>query len=164
MFQSKVQTSKVKELQIFNEQLQQELGEYHQGFTKVPTSTKSLHSNGCALPPLNPQTPASPSLAKDNSNRSSQTHETAFVPCEYCHKVQGCLKSVGDTMVNMCKTQGLQSSLAKYRKQIKGLDWYSYNDLSRWSAEQNKDLDRINKVKHNFSFSTLLDKSGDLIK
>lgn len=72
--------------------------------------------------------------------------ETAFVPCEYCNKVQGSLKSVADSMSQLCKDQGITCSIAKYRKQLKGVDWYSANDLTRWAVEQNKDLERLNKV------------------
>ena len=102
-------------------------------------------SGSSVLPPITPL-PAESNIAKDNSNKSSQTLETAFVPCESCHKVQGSFKAIADSMSSLCKTQGIPSATAKYRKQLQSLDWYSANDLSRWSVEQNKDLDRINKV------------------
>ena len=124
-----------------------ELANYHQGVTQVPTnSTQSRQfSNSSVLPPITPSTVEN-SIAKDNSNKSSQTLETAFVPCESCHKVQTSFKAVADSMSSLCKAQGLPSSVAKYRKQLQNIDWYSANDLSRWSVEQKKDLDRISKV------------------
>ena len=147
MLQTKSHIRKIKELQAFNQQLQDELSQYHQGVTSVPTSAH-LHkfTNGSVLPPISPSN-GEHSIAKDNSNKSSQTLETAFVPCESCLRVQNSFKSVADCMSNLCKAQGLPSSVAKYRKQLKGIEWYSANDLNRWSVEQNKDLDRVNKVR-----------------
>lgn len=126
--------------------MEDELSQYHQGVTMVPASAPShKFTNGSILPPISPAH-GEATIAKDNSNKSSQTLETAFVPCESCHRVQNSFKSVADSMTSLCKTQGLPSSVAKYRKQLKGIEWYSANDLNRWSVEQNKDLDRINKV------------------
>lgn len=143
--QSQVQSKKIKELESYNQELQQELGKYHEGIVKVPTSCSQTQRIPIStLPPASRVT--DPQIAKDNSNKSSQTLQTAFVPCEYCHKVQTSLKSVGDSISHMCKTQGVVSSLSKYRKQLKGIDWYSANDLARWSVEQEKDTDRLNKV------------------
>ncbi|XP_013408045.1 coiled-coil domain-containing protein 157 isoform X2 [Lingula anatina] len=98
------------------------------------------------IPPSNQDSfPACKDISKDCSNKSSQTIETAFVPCEACEKVQHCLKEIGENVVNVCQTQGLPSALAKYKKQISGLDWMTANDVTRWSSEQNKDLVKINK-------------------
>ena len=147
MLQTKSHIRKIKELQAFNQQLQDELSQYHQGVTSVPTSAHPhKFTNGSVLPPISPSN-GEHSIAKDNSNKSSQTLETAFVPCEPCLRVQNSFKSVADCMGNLCKAQGLPSSVAKYRKQLKGIEWYSANDLNRWSVEQNKDLDRVNKVR-----------------
>lgn len=115
--------------------------------TQIPTDSAhgTRSRNGSILPPIS-QTGTDTSIAKDNSNKSSQTLETAFVPCESCHKVQNCFRSVADSMTQVCKVQGIPSAIAKFRKQLKGIDWYSANDIARWSVEQEKDLERINKV------------------
>lgn len=145
-FQEKTQKRKLKELQTYSQELENELTKYHEGVTNVPSRPLTGHSlSGSALPPITPH-PAEPSIAKDNSNKSSQTVETAFVPCESCHRVQLNFKAVGDAMGNLCKSQGLPSALTKFRRQLKGIDWYSANDLMRWSVEQAKDLERIDKV------------------
>jgi len=133
---------KIKELESFNQELQDELIKYQEGVTQVPASSHGGRSHGSTLPPITPL----PSIAKDNSNKASQTLETAFVPCEACHKVQSNFRSIADSMSNLCKDQGLPSAVAKFRKQLKGIEWYSANDLTRWTVEQNKDLNRINKV------------------
>ncbi|XP_067932683.1 coiled-coil domain-containing protein 157-like [Watersipora subatra] len=142
----KLQQKKLQELQSYNQQISDELANYHQGVTHVPVNSSQgrQFSNSSVLPPITPSN-TEESIAKDNSNKSSQTLETAFVPCESCHKVQNGFKAVADSMGVLCKTQGIPSSLAKYRKQLQSLDWYSANDLTRWSVEQTKDLDKINK-------------------
>ncbi|ESO97771.1 hypothetical protein LOTGIDRAFT_72099, partial [Lottia gigantea] len=90
-----------------------------------------------SLPKLN--------ISKDECNKSSQTIETAFIPCESCEVVQKNLRETGDLVVHVCTTQGLPSSLKKFRPQVAGYDWLSANDITRWTHEQNKDLSRINK-------------------
>lgn len=134
-------------MQSYNQELLDELANYHQNVTQVPATSSQgrRYSNGSILPPITPCS-AENGISKDNSNKSCQTLETAFVPCESCHRVQSNYKSVADSMSNLCKSQGIPSATAKYRKQLQNLDWYSANDLARWSVEQSKDLERINKV------------------
>ncbi|KAK6192725.1 hypothetical protein SNE40_004149 [Patella caerulea] len=84
-------------------------------------------------------------ISRDACNKSSQTIETAFVACESCDVVQKNLRETGDIVIHVCTTQGLPSSLKKFRPQVAGYDWLSANDIMRWTHEQNKDLSRINK-------------------
>lgn len=85
------------------------------------------------------------SISKNEYNKNTQTYETAFVPCESCDSVQKNLREVGDIVISVCSSQGLPSSLSKYKARIEGLDWFTGSDVARWAAEQNKDLTRINK-------------------
>ena len=84
-------------------------------------------------------------IAKDEYTKSTQTLETAFVPCESCHKVQENLRTLGKNVTNICETQELPSMLAKHMGVIEGMDWLSANDVARWVAEQNKDLNCVNE-------------------
>lgn len=88
-------------------------------------------------------------ISRDEINKSSQTLETAFVHCEACHFVQKNFKEVGDNLMSLCQTQGLPSSLAKYQADMPELDWMSANDVTRWTAEQSKDIARVNKHMEN---------------
>ncbi|XP_066303806.1 coiled-coil domain-containing protein 157-like isoform X2 [Branchiostoma lanceolatum] len=105
----------------------------------------SLHdtpmtSKGClssTSPPLD--------FARDVGTKACQTLETAFVPCEACYRVQQNLVDVGNNVVNVCQTQGLPSSLKTYKAQQHLETEMSAADVSRWTAEQNKDMQRINK-------------------
>ena len=85
------------------------------------------------------------SISKDEYNKCTQTYETAFVPCESCDNVQRSFREVGDVVISVCNSQGLPSSLAKYKTQMDGIHWLTGNDVARWAAEQNKDMGRINK-------------------
>ncbi|XP_054749412.2 coiled-coil domain-containing protein 157-like [Lytechinus pictus] len=102
----------------------------------VPTPSKSQ----MAL--VTPQPIHQQVIAIDTRTTSSQTLETAFVPCESCERVQLCLKDVGETITEVCHSQKLLSSIARHRKQLPG-DVMSAMDVSRWATEQNKDLERI---------------------
>ncbi|XP_077995567.1 coiled-coil domain-containing protein 157-like [Glandiceps talaboti] len=84
------------------------------------------------------------SIAKDTRTVPCQTLETAFVPCGACATVQLGLKEVSNMIVDVCKTQGLPSSVAKHKAQ-EHQSVMSSNDVSRWVGEQSKDLSRINK-------------------
>ena len=85
-------------------------------------------------------------ISKDEYNKSCQTAETAFTPCDSCSIVQKSFRQSGEIIVNICQQQQIPSCLQKFRPQVSHLDWLSGNDVSRWSAEQNKDLQRISKL------------------
>ncbi|XP_019638383.1 PREDICTED: coiled-coil domain-containing protein 157-like [Branchiostoma belcheri] len=84
-------------------------------------------------------------FARDVGTKACQTLETAFVPCEACFRVQQNLVDVGNNVINVCQTQGLPSSLKTYKAQQHLETEMSAADVSRWTAEQNKDMQRINK-------------------
>ncbi|XP_064612527.1 coiled-coil domain-containing protein 157-like [Liolophura sinensis] len=84
-------------------------------------------------------------ISHDCCHKSSQTLETAFVPCESCFYVQKSLRESGDTIINMCQSQSLPSSLLKFKPHVEGNDWLTANEVSQWNSEQIKDLKRINK-------------------
>ncbi|XP_035691862.1 coiled-coil domain-containing protein 157-like isoform X2 [Branchiostoma floridae] len=84
-------------------------------------------------------------FARDVGTKACQTLETAFVPCEACYRVQQNLVDVGNNVVNVCQTQGLPSSLKTYKAQQHLETEMTAADVSRWTAEQNKDMQRINK-------------------
>ena len=85
-------------------------------------------------------------ISKDEYNKSCQTSETAFTPCDSCSVVQKSFRQSGEIIVNICQQQQIPSCLQKFRPQVSHLDWLSGNDVARWSAEQNKDLQRISKL------------------
>ncbi|XP_078679817.1 coiled-coil domain-containing protein 157-like isoform X2 [Branchiostoma floridae x Branchiostoma belcheri] len=84
-------------------------------------------------------------FARDVGTKACQTLETAFVPCEACYRVQQNLVDIGNNVINVCQTQGLPSSLKTYKAQQHLETEMSAADVSRWTAEQNKDMQRINK-------------------
>ncbi|KAH3876704.1 hypothetical protein DPMN_000553, partial [Dreissena polymorpha] len=85
-------------------------------------------------------------LGRDEYNKASQTNETAFTPCDACSIVQKSFRQSGETVVSICQQQQIPSCLQKFRPQVSHLDWLPSNDVSRWAAEQNKDLQRISKL------------------
>ncbi|XP_025090515.1 coiled-coil domain-containing protein 157-like isoform X2 [Pomacea canaliculata] len=84
-------------------------------------------------------------ISHDEISKSCQTVETAFVPCESCDLVQKKMRESGDLIIQVCQKQGLPSCLRKYRSQLADVKWLSSNDVSRWMAEENKDVQRLCK-------------------
>ncbi|XP_071945974.1 coiled-coil domain-containing protein 157-like [Antedon mediterranea] len=83
-------------------------------------------------------------ISKDTRTVSSQTLETAFVPCEACAKVQLSLKEVSKMIAGVCVSQGITSAIHKHmNSEIDAT--LTAADLARWSNEQTKDLERINQ-------------------
>ncbi len=83
-------------------------------------------------------------LSKVLTNVSTQTFDTAFVPCEACSRTQQNLLDVGASVIALCESQGLPSSLAKQKKLLKQ-SLMAATDVSRWTNEQTRDIERINK-------------------
>ena len=78
------------------------------------------------------------------SNSSTQTYETAFVPCETCAKMQENVMYVGSSVISVCESLGLPSSLSKQKKLLKNSIMTASN-VSRWTNEEDRDLKRINE-------------------
>jgi predicted RNase H-like nuclease (RuvC/YqgF family) len=85
-------------------------------------------------------------ISRDEYNKSCQTSESAFTPCDSCSMVQKSFRQCGDIVVAICQQQQIPSCLQKFRPQVSHLDWLSGNDVTRWAAEQHKDLQRISKL------------------
>ncbi|XP_065054764.1 coiled-coil domain-containing protein 157-like [Rhopilema esculentum] len=83
-------------------------------------------------------------VSKMLTNVATQTFDTAFVSCEACARMQQNLIDVGTAMISLCESQGLPSSLAKQKKMLKK-SLMAATDVSRWTIEQNRDIERINK-------------------
>jgi len=81
--------------------------------------------------------------AKTFQESSTQTYDTAFIPCEACTRTQQNLIEVGSMVIKVCESQGLPSSLAKQKKLLRQ-SLMAAADVSRWTSEQNQDLGRIN--------------------
>ena len=81
--------------------------------------------------------------AKTCQESSTQTYDTAFIPCEACARTQQNLIEVGSMVIKVCESQGLPSSLAKQKKLLRQ-SLMAAADVSRWASEQNQDLKRIN--------------------
>ena len=80
--------------------------------------------------------------AKTCQESSTQTYDTAFIPCEACARTQQNLIEVGNMVIKVCESQGLPSSLAKQKKLLRQSLMVAA-DLSRWASEQSQDLARI---------------------
>ncbi|CAG5122628.1 unnamed protein product [Candidula unifasciata] len=85
------------------------------------------------------------SISRDTNNKSCQTFETAFVPCDSCDVIQRKLRESGEVIIKVCTDQGLPCSLRKFRNEVSHVDMLSFNDICRWMVEQNKDIVRIGK-------------------
>ena len=88
---------------------------------------------------------ASLSRSKSNVNieKRCQTNETVLGPCQSCLKFQSCLRDHSDSLINLCHTYSLPSSLAQHR--CSKTELFSIDDINHWSDCQAKDIDRLSK-------------------
>lgn len=143
--QNKSHKRRIVELENSVIKLTKELEEFRSG---ACTSVSHIGSTVLPAPPdsrLSGSVSRPPEIGRDEYNKSSQTIETAFVPCESCHNVEQNLRAAGSSIIHLCQTQGLPSSLAKYKADVEDYDWLTANDVAQWTAEQNKDVLRVNK-------------------
>ncbi|CAM2705980.1 unnamed protein product [Rotaria socialis] len=78
-----------------------------------------------------------------NTEKRCQTTETSIGPCQSCLKFQQCLRDHSDSLINLCHTYNLPSSLAQYRSST--TDLFSLDNINHWSDCQTKDIDRVSK-------------------
>ena len=110
----------------------------------LPLSKSVIDSNSCHEIDDITLSVGEATMSKCVSNIATQTFDTAFVACEACAHMQQNLVDVGTAMIALCESQGLQSSLAKQKKQLKK-SLMAVTDITRWTTEQNRDIERINK-------------------
>ncbi|XP_069820233.1 coiled-coil domain-containing protein 157 isoform X2 [Dendropsophus ebraccatus] len=84
-------------------------------------------------------------IAKDTCTVGSQTLESALVPCDACAIAQSSLKEVSDTIVSVCKSQNLPSSLIKIQEVLPPEGIMSPSEMRYLASEESKDLVRISK-------------------
>ncbi|XP_036382053.1 coiled-coil domain-containing protein 157 [Megalops cyprinoides] len=111
---------------------------------RSPSSTSHLSSLGAGSDA--PSRAAN--IAADTRTVSSQTVNSSLVPCDACTKVQSSLRGVSDTLVELCQSQGLPSSLVCFLDAVDGtlgVGRLSATDLAQWAEEQTRDLGRVGK-------------------
>ncbi|CAF3786957.1 unnamed protein product, partial [Adineta steineri] len=86
------------------------------------------------------------SKSTNNPEKHCQTIETSFGPCSSCTKLQQCLRDFGDSIINLCLTYNLPSSLAHHRCSTTTVpEWLSSDDIIHWFESQSKDFDSLSK-------------------
>ncbi|XP_059144278.1 coiled-coil domain-containing protein 157-like isoform X2 [Physella acuta] len=108
----------------------------------VPPNNADLVSQGAS--PV-PEKKFVHTISEDMSNKSCQTYETAFVPCETCDLIQKKMREGSEVVIKSCIDQGLPCSLKKFKNQVIHVELLTFSDVCRWMAEQNKDIARIAK-------------------
>ncbi|XP_068096622.1 coiled-coil domain-containing protein 157 isoform X2 [Hyperolius riggenbachi] len=86
-----------------------------------------------------------PEIGKDTRNASSQTLECALTPCDACAIAQSSMKEVSDTIISVCRSQNLPSSVIKIQELLPSGGILSPNEMRYWASEESKDLVRISK-------------------
>uniref|UniRef100_A0A8D0HSA0 Uncharacterized protein n=2 Tax=Sphenodon punctatus TaxID=8508 RepID=A0A8D0HSA0_SPHPU len=87
-------------------------------------------------------------LVSNTRTVHSQTIESSLVPCDACKSAQSSLQEVSNTIISVCHSQNLPSSLCKFQEMVEetiGHKPLTAMDMRYWASEQNKDLSRINK-------------------
>ena len=82
-------------------------------------------------------------ISCDASSHSTQTYETAFVPCESCGAVQDSLRAAGAAVAATCAALSLPSAVARVIPAAPA--WMSAVEIDRWSGEQTRDLDAVTR-------------------
>ena len=108
----------------------------------VLQSSKSLKVGNVASNPGVPNEDAIKSTFL--SNVSTQTLDTVFTTCDTCAHMQQNLVDVGTALIALCESHGLESLLARQKKQLQKSSM-SVSDVDRWRAEQNFDIGQISK-------------------
>lgn len=76
--------------------------------------------------------------------KSTQTVETAFVPCESCSVIQRSFKKSAFAIFKTCQKLNLPSNINKLiMKSDIDEAWMSFNEITKYSYEQDKDLSVI---------------------
>lgn len=139
------------ELKLENDELRHNIG-------KNPTAvcTKENQAHPISEKPV-------PTLLTINT-QSTQTFETAFVECEICSKLQSSLIEIGESVINICETQNMPSSISKHNKIIRSCK-LSTSIVDKWSVEFIKDLKKVLRcVQDNEGENSTLKKQLEITK
>uniref|UniRef100_F6X9T4 Uncharacterized protein n=1 Tax=Ciona intestinalis TaxID=7719 RepID=F6X9T4_CIOIN len=95
-------------------------------------------------------------ISRGISHQCCQTPETLFSTCEVCSRAQQCMHDVGRSIVKVCKSQSLPTSLEDYIEKQNVSSLMSIAELTskplymfRWKNLQRKDLSRIDRQLEN---------------
>ena len=133
-----------QEMSMLQELLKKKPSKHNVVKGEVKTSGKLISSNNGDMHFEYPSaSDKDMALTRTCNEIATQTYDTAFVPCEACSRTQENLVEVGQMVMKVCESQGLPSSLAKQKRLLKQ-SLLAAADVSRWAAEQNRDLSRIN--------------------
>ncbi|XP_041078875.1 coiled-coil domain-containing protein 157 isoform X2 [Polyodon spathula] len=125
-----------------------EASKLHMKAVEQETLRDKANSSTASLIRTKTSTPLPDSCARDTCTVSCQTLESSLVPCDACARSQASLKEVSNTIINICQSQNLPSSLCHFREAVQGTlgeKLLSSTDMAYWASEQSKDLARINK-------------------
>eukprot|EP00063_Salmo_salar_P052440 XP_014027275.1 PREDICTED: coiled-coil domain-containing protein 157-like isoform X3 [Salmo salar] len=89
-----------------------------------------------------------PLISTDTCNVSCQTVVSSLVPCDACAQVQSSLRETGDALVELCRSEGLPSSLQRLLVAVDDTlaqGRLTAGDVSQWSIEQRRDMGRVGK-------------------
>ncbi|CAB1319673.1 unnamed protein product [Coregonus sp. 'balchen'] len=89
-----------------------------------------------------------PLISTDTRNVSCQTVVSSLVPCDACANVQSSLRETGDALVELCRSEGLPSSLQRLLVAVDDTleqGRLTAGDVSQWSTEQRRDMGRVGK-------------------
>ena len=108
----------------------------------VLQSSQLLQVGNVASPPGVPNEDAiTPTVL---SNVSTQTLDTAFAACNTCIHMQQNLIDIGTALIALCESHGLESVLARQKKQLQKSSMF-VSDVNRWKTAQNHDIEQITK-------------------
>uniref|UniRef100_UPI003AAB47C2 coiled-coil domain-containing protein 157-like n=1 Tax=Centroberyx gerrardi TaxID=166262 RepID=UPI003AAB47C2 len=115
------------------------------------SSFKFVPQNHANFVPTSPtcSVPCCPTaVSTDTRNVSCQTVESSLVPCDACDQVQSILRQTGDAVVELCRSEGLPSSLQRLQVAVEDaleLGHLTAGDVAQWAREQRRDMGRLGK-------------------
>ncbi|KAM4616842.1 coiled-coil domain-containing protein 157 [Polymixia lowei] len=84
----------------------------------------------------------------DTCNASCQTVVSSLAACDACDQVQSVLKQTGDALVELCRSEGLPSSLQQVLVAVEDtleVGHLTAGDIAQWAREQRRDMGRLGK-------------------
>ncbi|KAI3378992.1 hypothetical protein SNEBB_008812 [Seison nebaliae] len=92
-------------------------------------------------------------------NKSSQTNESALLPCGSCYELQKLLFQTSDELMSVCTHVKVKSELQNYIDQnhISYSDWLTGDDMKKWLEMEIADLKKLK-----FAFDEMTNRQQDL--
>ncbi|XP_029641089.1 coiled-coil domain-containing protein 157-like isoform X1 [Octopus sinensis] len=134
-----LQKTLLRILDELKDKKKQHVTDHHE--TSTCKSAPNISHSSSSRKPMSPDGSLYSFMSKDMCFKSTQTVETAFLPCESCSVIQRSFKRSAFAIFKTCQKLNLPSNVNKLiiKPEIDD-SWMSFNETTKYSYEQDKDL------------------------